>query len=74
MFALWVALLAMLLFLPVSRLIWIASVRRLQRKLGRQLETAELRGQKRRAQLISLPLVFGFSWLFNLATLGGGHG
>ncbi len=74
MFYLWVALLAMLLFFPVSNIIWVASVRRLQRKLGRQLAAEELRGQKNRARFISLPLVTLFAWLFNLSISGAIHG
>ncbi|WP_029133499.1 hypothetical protein [Sedimenticola selenatireducens] len=74
MFYLWVALLAVLLFFPVSNIIWVTSVRRLQRKLGRELATEELRGQKNRARFISLPLVTLFSWFFNLSISGAAHG
>ncbi|MCW8906306.1 MAG: hypothetical protein OQL28_03575 [Sedimenticola sp.] len=74
MFYFWVVLLALLLFLPVSNLVWVGSVRRLQRKLHRQLNTDELQGQKRRARFISLLLVLPFSWLFNLYLVGGGRG
>lgn len=74
MLYLWVTLLAVLLFFPVSNIIWVTSVRRLQRKLGRELAAEELRGQKTRAHFISLPLVTLFSWLFNLSISGAGHG
>lgn len=69
-FYLWVILLAAMLFFPVSNMIWVTSVRRLQRKLDRQLDDQELRGQKNRARFISLPLVSLFSWLFNLSMAG----
>lgn len=69
-FYLWVILLAAMLFFPVSNMIWVTSVRRLQRKLDRQLDDHELRGQKNRARFISLPLVSLFSWLFNLSMAG----
>lgn len=69
-FYLWVILLAAMLFFPVSNMIWVTSVRRLQRKLDRQLADHELRGQKNRARFISLPLVSLFSWLFNLSMAG----
>ena len=74
MFYLWILLLALMLFFPVSNLIWVGSVRRLQRRLGRPLEADELRGQKRRAHVISLLLVLPFSWLFNLYLAGAGRG
>lgn len=74
MFYLWVLLLALMLFFPVGNLVWVASVRRLQRRLGRQLDPDELLGQKRRARIISLLLVLPFSWLFNLYLIGAGSG
>lgn len=61
-----VLLLALLLFLPASRLVWVLSVRRLERRLQRKLASDELAGQKQRARIISLPLVLVFSLLFNL--------
>ena len=66
-------LLAVLLFFPVSKMIWVLSVRRLQYKTGRQLESAEIEGQRRRARIIGLLLVLIFSYLFNLQLLGTGH-
>lgn len=70
MFYLWVALLALMLFFPVSNIIWVTSVRRLRRRLGRDLESTELSGQKTRARFISLILVTLFSWFFNLSLSG----
>jgi hypothetical protein len=66
-------LLAILLFFPVSKIIWVLSVRRLQYKAGRELESAEIEGQRRRARVIGLLLVLIFSYLFNLQLLGTGH-
>ena len=64
-FYLSIALLAILLFFPVSKMIWTLSVRRMQRKLKRQLTEVEIKGQKSRAQFISVIIVIPFSWFFN---------
>ena len=40
----WMLLLAALLFWPMSKLIWVLSVRRLQRKLDRDLTEVEITG------------------------------
>jgi hypothetical protein len=69
-FILWVLLLAALLFWPMSKLIWVMSVRRLQRKLDRQLDEAEIAGQMNRARIISVFVSLTFSFLYNLSTLG----
>lgn len=69
-FTLSVVVLAALLFLPVSRLVWVLSVRRLERKTGTTLNETERAGQLRRAHLVALILVILFSLLFNLAMLG----
>ena len=68
------ALLAALLFLPVCRLIWVLSVRRLERRQRRRLEPEERNAQLRRARVISTLVVLTFSFLFNLqvARLPGG--
>lgn len=71
-FALSVAVLALLLFFPLSRLIWALSVRRLERRLGGPLPEAELRGQRARARFIAVLLAAAFSFLYNLHLLGGG--
>jgi len=65
-----VLVLALLLFFPASRLIWVLSVRRLERKLGRRLRDAELEGQLRRARVVTVPLALAFSWLFNVNLIG----
>jgi hypothetical protein len=69
-FYLWVILLAALLFYPVSKLIWVLSVRRLQRRLQRELTEEEIKGQLNRARFITVFLVLFFSWLYNIYTLG----
>ena len=64
-FYLSIAILAILLFFPVSKMIWTLSVRRMQRKLARQLADEEIKGQKTRAKFISVIVVLLFSWFFN---------
>lgn len=73
-FILWVLILAALLFYPVSQLIWVVSVRRLQRKWGRELSPQELQGQLNRARVLAVLVVLAFSFLYNfntLASIGG---
>jgi hypothetical protein len=69
-----VLVLAGLLFIPASKLIWVVSVRRLQRKAGHELSNSEIQGQRNRARIIALVLVAVFSWFFNLNLLGISHG
>ncbi|MCK5361932.1 MAG: hypothetical protein KAR22_03130 [Gammaproteobacteria bacterium] len=69
-FILWVLLLAALLFWPMSKLIWVLSVRRLQRKLARALDEKEIAGQITRARLISVFVSLLFSFLYNASTIG----
>ena len=66
----WVLILAVLLFFPVSKLIYVLSVRRQQRKLNRELDGAALAAQKRRARLIAVVVCSFFSFLFNYSTIG----
>ena len=72
-FALWVLVLAALLFLPVSKLVWVLSVRRLQRKTGRELSDEELQGQLKRARVIAVFVTLVFSLLFNANLMGIPH-
>ena len=65
-FLLWVALLAALLFYPVAQLVWVLSVRRLERRRGEPLSDEERRGQRRRAFLLSAFLSLLFSVVYNL--------
>ncbi len=65
-FELAVIVLAAALFFPISKLVWVLSIRRLERKLGHPLEDAERAAQLRRARIIAAVLALAFSWLFNL--------
>ncbi|NCF29100.1 MAG: hypothetical protein GWP69_17075 [Gammaproteobacteria bacterium] len=69
-FILWVLLLAALLFWPMSKLVFVLSVRRLQRKLERPLNEKEIAGQMNRARVISVFVSVLFSYLYNLSTIG----
>jgi len=69
-FILWVLLLAALLFWPLSKLVFVLSVRRLQRKLARELDDTEVAGQMNRARVISAFVSVLFSYLYNLSTIG----
>lgn len=74
-----VVVLAALLFLPVARMVWVLAVRRLERKLGKELTEAERDGQLNRARFLAILLCALFSLLFNWqvlapATVGGAHG
>lgn len=69
-FTLWVLLLAALLYWPMSKLVFVLSVRRLQRKLERTLDEKELAGQRNRAGVISVFVSVLFSFLYNLSTIG----
>jgi hypothetical protein len=66
-----VLILAALLFWPASKLVWVMSVRRLQRKTARELTQEEIDGQLNRARFIAMFLVLIFSFLFNLSMMGG---
>lgn len=65
-----VLILAALLFIPMSKLIWVLSVRRLQKKTQRELNEQELAGQMARARFISVFVCLIFSFLFNLNLIG----
>ncbi len=69
-FILWVLLLAGLLFWPLSKLVFVLSVRRLQRKLARDLNDTEVAGQMNRARILGVFLSVVFSYLYNLSTIG----
>lgn len=77
MFYFWlsVTVLALLLYLPVTRLIWVLSVRRLQRKRGGALSADESVAQLTRARFIAVIVCAVTALLFNLQSLGWpGHG
>ena len=64
-----VVALAALLFLPASQLVWVLSVRRLERKLGRPLPDEDRLGQRNRARFIAVMVCVVFSALFNYQIL-----
>jgi hypothetical protein len=79
-----------LLFLPVSKIIWLMSLRRLQRKLAREFKERvapdeleqeihqrlerESQPQLKRARFIALFLVLIFSYFFTSSLLGNLYG
>ena len=65
-----VLLLSVLLFFPVSKLIWVLSVRRLQRKMQRELSEQETKGQLRRARILAVLIAVIFAFLFNAHLIG----
>ena len=69
-FVLSVLVLAVALFFPISKLIWVLSVRRLQRKLKTELTDADTQGQLARARFLAVLVSLAFSFLFNLSLLG----
>lgn len=66
----WVLLLSVLLVFPVSKLIWVLSVRKLQRKMRRELSEQETEAQLRRARILAVFIVVIFSFLFNAHVIG----
>ena len=65
-----VLILTALLLFPVSKLVWVLSVRRLERRLQRKLSEEETEGQLRRARLIAVILALLFSFLFSANIIG----
>jgi hypothetical protein len=64
-----VAILAGLLYIPVSKMVWVLSVRRLERKTGQPLDQAQQQGQQNRARFIAIIACIVFSALFNYQIL-----
>lgn len=69
-FAAYVVVFGVLLALPASRMIFIFSARRLQRKLGAELSSEEVTGQKRRALIIAVFVCLVFSLMFSIFNVG----
>lgn len=69
-FVLSVLILAAALFFPISKLIWVLSVRRLQRKRKTELTDADAQGQLARARFLAILVALVFSLLFNINLLG----
>ena len=61
----WSAVLAAMLFFPVSKLVWTLSIRRQERKQQRKLNDTELSGQLQRARFLTFFLVIIFALMFN---------
>ena len=64
-----VIILALLLYYPVNKMIFVLSVRRLERRIGKQLNDDQKNGQLKRSRFISIILILCFSCLFNLNIL-----
>jgi hypothetical protein len=64
------AILAALLYFPVSKLVWVLSVRRLEAKLERSTTDAERLGQLGRARFIGIIVAVVFALLFNYNVFG----
>jgi hypothetical protein len=70
-----VLILAGLLFWPASKLVWVLSVRRLERRRGQPLSDQERFGQLNRARFLAALICLMFSALFNYQLLEmGRHG
>lgn len=67
-----VVVLALMLMLPVQRLLLTLGVRRLQSRLGRELSAHEMAQRRKSAWLTAVPLSLVFSLLFNAVRLGAG--
>lgn len=66
----WTVVLAGALFFPVSKMIWVTSMRRLARRTGRSASEKEMNGQRQRARFIAFFLVILFAALFNYNVFG----
>ncbi len=69
---LWSAALGLALFFPVRQLIWVLSVRRLQRRTGELPEEAARMSLKRRAGATSLLLCLVFAATWGAVLFAGG--
>ncbi len=63
------ALLAVALYFPVGRFIWVKQVRRLEKKLERDATSEERNALRRKTRLISGLIVIVFAFLFNKTLL-----
>ena len=61
-----VLVLAAALYVPVNKLIWVLSVRRIEKKSKSKLNEYQRNLQKNRSRFISILVVFIFSYLFNM--------
>jgi len=60
-----IIILSVLLYYPVNKLIYVLSVRRLEKKTQNKLVAEELKGQLVRSRFITIIIVLIFSSLFN---------
>lgn len=67
---LWSAILTVLLFFPIRRIIWVMSVRRAMRK-GAEIDDDEQRRLRRRAGVTAILLSFLFSITYTNYLFGG---
>ena len=65
-FYLSVLVLSAALYIPVNKLIWVLSVRIIEKKSKSKLNEYQRNLQKNRSRFISILLVFIFSYLFNM--------
>lgn len=63
-------ILAALLYFPISKLVWVLSIRRLEVKLARPTTEAERQGQLNRARFIGVIVALVFAALFNYNVFG----
>ena len=64
-----VIILALLLYYPVNKMIFVLSIRKLESKIGKQLNDDQKNGQLKRSRFISIILILFFSCLFNINIL-----
>lgn len=57
--------LAVALFFPVSKMVWVVSVRRMERKLARVTTDEEREKLRRRSRILTSIIVVTFAFLFN---------
>lgn len=62
-------LLAVLLYFPVVKLIWVRRVRKLERRLGRTGNEEERQAERRRARMIGGIVAITFAFIFNRVLL-----
>ena len=60
-----IIILSIILYYPVNKLIYVLSVRRLEKKTQNKLVAEELKGQLVRSRFITIIIVLIFSSLFN---------
>jgi cytochrome c-type biogenesis protein CcmH/NrfF len=68
---LWSVILALLLFFPIRKIIWVMTIRRAQRK-GEATDTAEQQRLLRRAGVTAALLSFVFSFFYTNYLFGAG--